>query len=73
MLSTISYHIITGIVSLCNWLGLFDWQVTGVENLPTRSRGMILVCNHLEWHDIPLIGWGLPNAYQPWWVAKHDL
>jgi len=73
MLSTISYRIITGIVSLCNWLGLFDWQVTGVENLPTRSRGMILVCNHLEWHDIPLIGWGLPNAYQPWWFAKHDL
>jgi 1-acyl-sn-glycerol-3-phosphate acyltransferase len=34
---------------------------------------MILVCNHLEWHDIPLIGWGLPIAYQPWWFAKHDL
>lgn len=34
---------------------------------------MILVCNHIEWHDIPLIGWGLPIAYQPWWFAKHDL
>jgi 1-acyl-sn-glycerol-3-phosphate acyltransferase len=73
MISTISYRIITGIVALCNWLGLFHWRVTGIENLPARSSGMILVCNHLEWHDIPLIGWGLPIAYQPWWFAKHDL
>lgn len=73
MVSHISYRIITGIVSLCNWLGLVHWLVVGVDNLPTRTGGMILVCNHLEWHDIPLIGWGLPNAYQPWWFAKHDL
>jgi 1-acyl-sn-glycerol-3-phosphate acyltransferase len=73
MISTISYRIITGIVALCNWLGLFHWRVTGIANLPARSSGMILVCNHLEWHDIPLIGWGLPIAYQPWWFAKHDL
>jgi len=73
MVSNISYRIITGIVALCNWLGLFHWRVTGIENLPARNSGMILVCNHLEWHDIPLIGWGLPVAYQPWWFAKHDL
>ena len=73
MLPTISYRIITGIVALCNWLGLVRWQVSGVDNLPARTSGMILVCNHLEWHDIPLIGWGLPVAYQPWWFAKHDL
>ena len=73
MLSTISYRIITGIVAVCNWLRLVRWQVSGVDNLPARTSGMILVCNHLEWHDIPLIGWGLPVAYQPWWFAKHDL
>ncbi len=73
MLSTISYRIITGIVAVCNWLRLVRWQVSGIENLPARNSGMILVCNHLEWHDIPLIGWGLPVAYQPWWFAKHDL
>ena len=44
-----------------------------MQNLPARTRGMILVCKHLEWHEIPLIGWGLPVAYQPWWFAKHDL
>jgi 1-acyl-sn-glycerol-3-phosphate acyltransferase len=61
MLSTISYRIITGIVSLCNWLRLVHWQVIGIENLPSRNSGMILVCNHLEWHDIPLIGWGITS------------
>ena len=73
MLSTISYRIITMIVSLCNWLGLVDWQVIGHENLPPPSSGMILVSNHLAWHDIPLIGWGLPITHQPWWFAKHEL
>lgn len=73
MLITISYRVITSIVAVCNWLGLVRWQVNGADNLPAQPGGVILVCNHLEWHDIPLISWGLPIDYQPWWFAKHEL
>lgn len=73
MFITFSYWIITTIVAIGNRVGLVHWHVSGLHNLPSRDSGMILVCNHLAWHDIPLIGWALPRAYQPWWFGKHDL
>jgi 1-acyl-sn-glycerol-3-phosphate acyltransferase len=73
MLSLLNYMAITSFCELCRRLGLLKWSVSGIENLPARPQGMILVANHIHWHDIPFIGWGLPWSHRPWWLAKVEI
>jgi 1-acyl-sn-glycerol-3-phosphate acyltransferase len=47
--------------------------VEGLENLPPPEQGMVLVINHLNWFDIPVLGLALPLRYRPWWVAKTEV
>lgn len=73
MLSFINYFLIISFIEMCNRLRLLTWSVSGRENLPPRPQGLILASNHVHWHDIPLIGWGVPLSHRPWWFAKVDL
>ena len=73
MLSFINYFFIISFIEICNRLHLIKWSVSGRENLPARPQGLILAVNHVQWHDIPLIGWAVPLSHRPWWFAKVDL
>lgn len=73
MLSFINYFMIISLMGICNRLGLIDWRVTGRKNLPPRPQGLIVACNHVHWHDIPMIGWGLPLSHRGWWFAKVEV
>src|SRR3712207_362060 len=55
-------------------IGWWRWSVEGVENLPPRTAGgMILVSNHNNWVDIPVIGAMVPFNYRLSWLAKSEL
>lgn len=54
-------------------LFLWRWPIEGIENLPPRGQGVILVVNHLNWFDIPVVGLSLPLRHWPWWVAKTEV
>ncbi|MCX6016663.1 MAG: lysophospholipid acyltransferase family protein [Chloroflexales bacterium] len=73
MLSFINYFIIISLIEICNRLRLINWRVSGRENLPPRPQGLVLACNHVQWHDIPMIGWGLPLSHRGWWFAKVEV
>ncbi len=73
MLSFINYFVIISLMEICNRLRLIDWRVSGRENLPPRPQGLVLACNHVQWHDIPMIGWGLPLSHRGWWFAKVEV
>ena len=73
MLSFINYFVIISLMEICNRLRLIDWRVSGRENLPPRPQGIVLACNHVQWHDIPMIGWGLPLSHRGWWFAKVEV
>ncbi len=52
----------------------FRWKIEGLENLPPRkSGGMIIAMNHIHWMDIPVIGGSLPLSYRLSWLAKSEL
>jgi 1-acyl-sn-glycerol-3-phosphate acyltransferase len=52
----------------------FRWKVEGLENLPPRDAGgMIIAMNNVHWVDIPVIGGSLPLRYRLSWLAKSEL
>jgi 1-acyl-sn-glycerol-3-phosphate acyltransferase len=55
-------------------LGWFRWRVEGLDRLPPRERGgVLLAMNHIHWLDIPMAGTLLPLAYRPSWLGKSEL
>lgn len=55
-------------------IGWWRWSVEGLENLPPRAAGgMLLVSNHNDWIDIPVIGAMVPFNYRLSWLAKSEL
>lgn len=55
-------------------IGWWRWRVEGLEYLPPRDMGgMIVVMNHTNWMDIPVIGALLPFSYRLSWLGKDDL
>lgn len=55
-------------------IGWWHWEVEGIENLPPRrTGGMVLAMNHQHWMDIPTIGALLPFAYRLSWLGKTEL
>src|SRR5688500_16980387 len=52
----------------------FRWKVEGLENLPPRDAGgMVIAMNHIHWMDIPVSGASLPLRYRLSWLAKSEL
>lgn len=60
----------TGLFRSWKWL---RWQVSGLDNLPARSSGFVLVVNHITWTDIWLVAATLPLTHIPHWLAKAEL
>lgn len=56
------------------WLRWWRWRVEGLENLPPRSvGGMIIAPNHVHWLDILVLGALMPFAYRLTWLGKAEL
>jgi 1-acyl-sn-glycerol-3-phosphate acyltransferase len=70
---TLSRFVIVSCVRICRLLRLFDWQITKENTLPPAGQPLLFVSNHIEWHDIPFIGWAIPARYNLWWFAKAEL
>lgn len=74
MFCFIVYGLLYLLTNFCRRIGWFRWEVEGLENLPPRrAGGMILVVNHITWMDIPVIGTVLPFSYRLSWLAKAEL
>lgn len=74
MLSALMYAMLYIPLYLLRAIGWWRWSVTGLERLPPRaSGGMIIAMNHINWLDIPAIGALLPFAYRLSWLAKSEL
>ncbi|MEF3275914.1 MAG: 1-acyl-sn-glycerol-3-phosphate acyltransferase [Chloroflexus sp.] len=74
MFSYIVYGFLYLIISFFRWIGWWRWTIEGVERLPPREQGgMILVMNHINWVDIPAVGALLPFRYRLSWLAKIEI
>lgn len=58
----------------CVRIGWWRWRVEGVENLPPRQvGGMIVAMNHVSWLDIFAVGALLPFSHRLSWLGKSEL
>lgn len=74
MFVAIVYTLLYIFTNFCRLIGWFRWRVEGLERLPPRAAGgMVLVMNHIHWVDIPVIGTVLPLRYRLSWLAKAEL
>jgi 1-acyl-sn-glycerol-3-phosphate acyltransferase len=74
MLGALMYGAIYATIQLCRLVGWWRWRIVGLENLPPRQAGgMIIAMNHVHWVDIPAVGGLLPFAYRLSWLAKIEL
>lgn len=70
---SISLLLIVTIVRVCRALRLVRWECQPLPPLPAPSERIVFVANHIEWHDIPLLVWAIPQQYRLWWFAKAEL
>lgn len=74
MVGFICYALLSIILNTCIKVGWWRWRVEGLENLPPRQMGgMILAMNHIHWLDIFAVGTLLPFAYRLSWLGKVEL
>jgi 1-acyl-sn-glycerol-3-phosphate acyltransferase len=74
MPGTLMYGLLYGLFHALIKLGWFRWRVEGLERLPPREMGgVLLAMNHVHWLDIPIAGTLLPVAYRPSWLGKSEL
>lgn len=74
MLGTMIYAFLYACIHLCIKIGWWRWRVEGLENLPPRHNGgMIMVMNHINWIDILAVGALLPMSYRLTWLAKIEI
>ena len=64
---------IVSCVRLLRMCRLLDWRVINREALPEPGMPLIFVSNHIDWHDIPLVGWAISAPHTLWWFAKAEL
>lgn len=64
---------IVSCVRVCRAVRLFNWQISAHSGLPPCGQPLLFVSNHIEWHDVPMIGWTIPARYNLWWFAKAEL
>lgn len=74
MLGNIIYKLLYIFIHALIRSGWWRWRVEGLENLPPRQAGgMVLAMNHINWIDIPVVGALLPLAYRLTWLAKVEI
>lgn len=74
MIGAILYALIIYPARILMKLGWFRWRIEGLENLPPRqSGGMVLVMNHVNWLDILAIGALMPFSYRLSWLGKSEI
>ncbi len=74
MLGTVMYAMLYGILNFFRLIGWWRWRIEGLENLPPRQvGGMVVVMNHISWLDMPAVGALLPFAYRLSWLAKAEV
>ncbi|NJM08067.1 1-acyl-sn-glycerol-3-phosphate acyltransferase [Candidatus Gracilibacteria bacterium] len=74
MLGAFMYGCLYVFLGALRWLRILRWEVEGLDNLPPRQQGgIVLAMNHISWVDIPAIGELLPFAYRLSWFAKSEL
>ncbi len=74
MLGALMYAILHITFNFARMIGWFRLSIEGLELLPPREQsGMVVVMNHINWVDIPVIGTLLPYRYRLSWLAKSEL
>lgn len=74
VLRIVMYGFLYSILNFMRIIGWWRWSVEGLENLPPREAGgMLLVSNHSDWLDIPVLGALMPFKYRLSWLAKSEL
>lgn len=74
MTGAILYALIIYPVRAAMALRWFRWRVEGLENLPPRQiGGMLVVTNHVKWLDILALGVLMPFSYRLSWLGKIEI
>jgi 1-acyl-sn-glycerol-3-phosphate acyltransferase len=74
MIGVLMYGVLYSTIGLLRLIRWWRWRIVGVEKLPPRQLGgMIIAMNHIDWVDIPAVGGLLPFAYRLSWLAKSEL
>lgn len=74
MIGWVIYRLLHICIGAMIQLGLWRWRVVGLEHLPPRRAGGLLIAmNHINWLDILALGAVLPPTYRLWWLGKIEL
>jgi len=66
--------VIIALPTLFKKIGWWKWRIEGLEHLPPRSMGgMIVVANHSHWLDILALGTLMPLSYRLSWLGKIEI
>ncbi|NJN67249.1 MAG: 1-acyl-sn-glycerol-3-phosphate acyltransferase [Chloroflexaceae bacterium] len=74
MLCGLIYRLIIFPIRMLIAIGWWRWRIEGLENLPPRSMGgMLVVMNHIHWLDILAVGTLMPLSHRLSWLGKSEL
>jgi 1-acyl-sn-glycerol-3-phosphate acyltransferase len=74
MVGALLYALIIALPRLFIKIGWWRWRIVGLENLPPRkSGGMIVAMNHVNWLDILALGVLIPFSYRLSWLGKIEI
>ncbi len=74
MVGAVLYMMIIALPTLFKKIGWWKWRIEGLERLPPRSMGgMIVVANHSHWLDILALGALMPLSYRLSWLGKIEI
>lgn len=74
MIGALIYNVLWIGQRLLRAVGWWRWEIHGLEHLPPREQGgMVVASNHLHWFDILILGGSLPMRYRLSWIAKSEI
>lgn len=74
MLTKAIYVSVIALPRFFSRIGWWKWRAEGLENLPPRNiGGMLMVMNHVHWIDIIAVAALLPLSYRLSWLGKAEL
>lgn len=74
MAGWLMYRVLHIAMTLMRRIGWWRWRIEGLERLPPREQGgMMVVMNHINWLDILAVGSLLPLSYRLSWLAKSEI